>query len=205
MASKDEPRRSEQEATSEEPGEGTEGRRRKGEVSGGIASGILQELGGFFPGLDQIVKGLERSAVFRERLQAIDQEIETRLRSQPLVNMDEGDKASSMAAGYSRRDRARRSIPGKRQASPRAKEAVVPFREPLADVFDEGTYLRVVVELPGVTDQDVTVSLNEAQLEVSAKTATHDYYKRITLPYAPQGQMVKLCRNGILELVLPKE
>jgi HSP20 family protein len=163
----------------------------KGEVPEGTAASILKGLGGIIPGLDGLLKGLEKSEAFRERLGAIDKELETRLRSQPLKRT-EGTIP--------------RSIPRtRRQAAPQVKREVVASKEPPVDVFDEGTHLRLLAELPGVKERDIKVTLNEAQLVISTDTPTHKYYKEITLPYAPKGQVDKLYRNGVLELTLQKE
>ncbi len=78
-------------------------------------------------------------------------------------------------------------------------------REPMVDVFDEETHLRVLAELPGVEERDIKVSLKEAQLIISTDTPSHKYYREIALPYAPKGQMDKSYHNGVLELTLQKE
>ena len=175
----------------------------KSEVPEGTAASILKGLGGIIPGLDGLVKGLEKSEAFRERLGAIDKEIESRLRSQPLKRTEGG--VPSFQSGLSRG-----TIPGsiphtKRQATARVKQEVVASKEPPVDVFDEETHLRVLAELPGVEEKDIKVNLNEAQLVISTDTPTHKYYKEITLPCAPRGQVDKSYRNGVLELILQKE
>jgi len=175
----------------------------KGEVPEGTAASILEGLGGIIPGLDGLLKGLEKSEAFRERLEAIDQEIETRLRSQPLKRTEGG--VPSFQSGFSRRTMPR-SIPHtKRQTTPRVKREVTASKEPPVDVFDEETHLRVLAELPGVGEKDIKVTLKEAQLVISTDTPTHKYYKEITLPCAPKGEVDKLYRNGVLELTLHKE
>ena len=175
----------------------------KGEVPEGTAASILKGLGGIIPGLDGLLKGLEKSEAFRERLGAIDKEIETRLRSEPLKRTEGG--VPSFQFGTSP-GTIPRSIPRtKRQATAQVKREVVASKEPPVDVFDEGTHLRVLAELPGVEEKDIKVTLNEAQFVISTDTPTHKYYKEITLPYAPKGQVDKLYRKGVLELTLQKE
>jgi len=175
----------------------------KGEVPEGTAAGILKGLGGIIPGLDGLVKGLEKSEAFRERLGAIDKELEVRLRSQPLKRTNGG--VSSFQSGLSPGTMPR-SIPRtKRQAAPQVKRKVVASKEPPVDVLDEETHLRVLAELPGVGEKDIKVKLKEAKLVISTDTPTHKYYKEITLPYAPRGQVDKSYRNGVLELTLQKE
>jgi len=178
-------------------------KQEKGEVPEGTAASILKGLGGIIPGLDGLLKGLEKSEAFGERLQAIDSEIEARLRSEPLKRTERG--VPPFQARGSRRTGPRIVPPNKRQATPRAKREAVPSREPTVDVFEEETYLRILAELPGVEERDIKVNLNGAQLILSTDTPTHKYYKETTLPYAPRGQMEKSYRNGILELMLQKE
>jgi len=174
----------------------------KDEVSEGTAASILKRLGGIIPGLNGLVKGLEKSEAFRERLGAIDKEIETRLKSEPLKRTEGG--VPSFQSGLSRGTMPR-SIPrAKRQATARVKQEVVASKEPPVDVFDEETHLRVLAELPGVAEKDIKVNLKEAHLVISTDTPTHKYYKEITLPYPPRGQVDKSYRNGVLELILQK-
>jgi len=175
----------------------------KDEVPEGTAASILKGLGGIIPGLDGLVKGLEKSEAFRERLGAIDKEIEVRLRSEPRKRTGEG--VPSFQSGLSRGIRPRIILSTKRQAAPQVKREVATSKELTVDVFDEETHLRVLAELPGVEERNIKVNLNEAHLFISTDTPTHKYYKEITLPYAPKGQMDKLYRNGVLELTLQKE
>jgi len=175
----------------------------KGEVPEGTTASILKGLGGIIPGLDGLVKGLEKTEAFRERLGAIDKEIEFRLRSQPLKRTEGG--APPFQSGLSR-GTIPRSIPrAKKQTTPQVKREVVASKEPPVDVFDEKTHLRVLAELPGVEEDDIKVALNKAQLVISTDTPTHKYYKEITLPCDPRGQVDRLYRNGVLELTLQKE
>jgi len=203
MGQKDENKREELEGKIRELEDKIKRLEEKGEVPEGTAVGILKGLGGIIPGLGGLVKGLEKSEAFRERLEAIDKEIETRLRSQPLKRTNGG--VSSFQSGLSRGSRPRIIPPTKRQAAPQVKREVVASKEPAVDVFDEETHLRVLAELPGVGEKDIKVTLKEAQLTLSTDTPTHKYYKEITLPYAPKGQMDKLYMRGVLELILQKE
>ena len=175
----------------------------KDEVSEGTAASILKGLGGIIPGLDGLIKGLEKSEAFRGRLGAIDKEIEARLKSEPLKRTEGG--VPSFQSGLSQITRPRIVPPTKRQSTPRVKQEVIVSKEPPVDVFDEETHLRVLAELPGVEEKDIKVKLKEAKLVISTDTPTHKYYKEITLPYAPRGQVDKSYRNGVLELTLQKE
>jgi HSP20 family molecular chaperone IbpA len=170
----------------------------------GTAASVLRELGGVFPGLDRLIQGLEKSEAFRERLRAIDAELEARLRSEPLKRVEEGDRWSSFQTSPSRRTMVKRPPPARRQA-PVAERQEVASKEPPVDVFDEETHLKVVAELPGIEEEDVEIDLHGARLVVSANTPAHKYHKETALPCAPEGKVERLYRNGILELTLWKE
>lgn len=182
-------------ATAEEESEGT---------AEGTAASVLGQLGGMFPGLDGLIRGLEKSEAFQERLRAIDEEIEARLRSEPLKRVEVGGTMSSLRSRPTGRPMGRRAAPGRRQA-PVPEPKVPTVQEPPADVFDEETHLKVVAELPGIEEEDIEIDLNGARLVISANTPAHKYRKEIVLPRAPDGKVERLYRNGILELTLWKE
>lgn len=176
----------------------------RGKVPEGTAASILQGLGEMFPGLDRLLQGLGKSEAFRERLKAIDEEIEARLKGEPLKRVKTGSGPSSIASRPVGRSTSRTPTLG-RQRTPVAEREVSGPQEPPVDVFDEGTYLRVVAELPGIEEEDVKVDLRGTQLLLSAVAAARRYRKEVTLPCPPKGQMGRLYRNGILELTLRKE
>lgn len=182
-------------ATAEEESEGS---------AQGTAASVLGQLGGMFPGLDSLIQGLEKSEPFRERLHAIDAELEARLRSEPLKRVEEGDRWSSFQTRSSGRTVGRRPPPGKRRA-PTAEQEEIVSKEPPVDVFDEETHLKVVAELPGIEEEDIEIDLHGDRLVISANTPAHKYHREIVLPCAPQGKVERLYRNGILELTLWKE
>lgn len=170
----------------------------------GTAASVLGQLGGMFPGLDGLIRGLEKSEAFQERLRAIDEEIEARLRSEPLKRVDVGGTMSSLRSRPTGRPMGRRAAPVRRQA-PVPEPKVATVQEPPADIFDEETHLKVVAELPGIEEEDIEIDLHGAHLLISASTPAHKYRKEIVLPCAPDGKVERLYRNGILELTLWKE
>jgi HSP20 family protein len=182
-------------ATAEDESEGT---------TEGTAAGVLRELGGVFPGLDRLIQGLEKSDAFRERLRAIDTELEARLRTEPLKRVEGGVSWSSLQSSPSGTTSVRKPPPARRRPPPAPREEVV-SKEPPVDVFDEETHLKVVAELPGIEEEDIEIDLHGARLIVSANTPAHKYRKEIALPCAPEGKVERLYRNGILELTLWKE
>ena len=77
--------------------------------------------------------------------------------------------------------------------------------EPMVDVFEEPDHVLVIVELPGVGEQDITLELNDDLLTIVAQGGTKKYRKELLLPAAfRDSQMTRTCRNGVLEVRLTK-
>lgn len=78
--------------------------------------------------------------------------------------------------------------------------------EPMLDVFDEGDYVRLVVELPGVDPERITFQLRGDVLSIEAAGRDRRYSKRVTIPAPPvrMEQATSCYRNGIFELKLPR-
>jgi HSP20 family protein len=78
-------------------------------------------------------------------------------------------------------------------------------REPLVDVVETDSEIRVVVELPGVEKSDIKLHGTEDSLEISVDTPQYKYYKEITLPVKVRVKEAKSSyKNGVLEVVFPK-
>jgi len=78
-------------------------------------------------------------------------------------------------------------------------------REPLVDVVETDSEIRVVVELPGVEKSDIKLHGTEDSLEISVDTPQSKYYKEVTLPTKVKVKEAKSSyKNGVLEVVFPK-
>jgi len=78
--------------------------------------------------------------------------------------------------------------------------------EPLVDVMDEGDYIKVYAELPGVNKEDIKLNASEEELVISVDTAQRKYYKEVKLPTRVKPDTAKASyRNGVLEVKLEKE
>jgi HSP20 family protein len=78
-------------------------------------------------------------------------------------------------------------------------------REPLVDVVDANSEIRVVVELPGVEKTDIKLHGTEDSLEISVDTPQYKYYKEVNLPAKVKVKEAKSSyKNGVLEVILPK-
>lgn len=79
-------------------------------------------------------------------------------------------------------------------------------REPIADIFDEKDHILVVVELPGVSEEDVVADVEGDILKITAETEDRKYSKEILLPSkVKEDKLESTYKNGILELKLIKE
>jgi HSP20 family protein len=77
--------------------------------------------------------------------------------------------------------------------------------EPPVDVFDEAGYVLVVVEMPGIGEEDLRLELRDDILAIAAEKGPKKYRKEVLLPgsFGP-GAMTHTCRNGVLEIKLAR-
>jgi HSP20 family protein len=74
-------------------------------------------------------------------------------------------------------------------------------REPLVDIHEEDDYVLVLVELPGVSKENVNLKVADGRLELSAEHGKTTYRKEIDLPQKCLAeQMSWECSNGILQV-----
>jgi HSP20 family protein len=79
-------------------------------------------------------------------------------------------------------------------------------REPLVDIVETETEVRVVAELPGVEKTDIKLHGTEDSLDISVDTPQNKYYKEVQLPAKVKVQEAKSTyKNGVLEVILPKQ
>lgn len=70
------------------------------------------------------------------------------------------------------------------------------------DIFENGKKIRVIVELPGVNEEDLRLDLSEDILVISASRGNRNYYKDVKLPNAYENIVGRAYNNGILEVIL---
>lgn len=79
-------------------------------------------------------------------------------------------------------------------------------REPMVDVFDEKEAIKVIAELPGVSQEDIKLELKGDILTLKAEHADKKYSKEILLPRAvDEDGLTSSFNNGILEITLKKK
>jgi len=77
-------------------------------------------------------------------------------------------------------------------------------REPLIDVVSSDKDVRVIAEMPGVSKEDIDVTINERSLVISVDKEDRKYYKELELPGAVDPKGAKSAyNNGILEITIP--
>ena len=69
----------------------------------GVAERVLKGLSNVFPGLGGLIKGLEKSETFKEKLKEIDEEIDKRIRETPLKSAS-GTGTQPFKRGYEARE-----------------------------------------------------------------------------------------------------
>ena len=80
------------------------------------------------------------------------------------------------------------------------------IREPMVDVFDEPGHVLIVAEVPGITQEDVQLELQDDILILAAEKGETKYRKEVLLPISVSPDRMSFsCRNGILEIRLAKE
>lgn len=74
-------------------------------------------------------------------------------------------------------------------------------REPVADVFEEKDHVLVVVELPGISLEDIRVEAEGDLLTITAEKGEKKYRKQVQLPGPfDRSKMQLACNNGVLEV-----
>ena len=171
--------------------------KEKEEEAGGVAGSVLQGLGKLIPGLGDVIGGLEKSDAFQQRLGVINKEVERQLREVPLKKVSqEGVGRTIIPPSTAFRGR---EPPSRAEAPPLKKQ-----REVIVDIFDEGDYIKIIAELPGVAEQDIKTEVKGNLLIISAKGISREYYKEITLPCPIKGELDSSYNNGILQLKAEK-
>jgi HSP20 family protein len=83
--------------------------------------------------------------------------------------------------------------------------ASIKEREPLVDVFEDGDFVNVTAELPGVEESKVKLEVGNDVLTIRSDTSARKYYKEVKLPTSVKKDPAESrFRNGILEIKLVK-
>lgn len=165
-----------------------------------IAEGILKGLGKIIPGLGRLIKGLEESPAFKERLKEVDKELEHKLKETPSKRS--GGRPSGIPGGIPPGS-CGRARTGRRKPEVRPSPPPMPQERP-ADIFDEEGQIRVIVEIPGIEEDDIKLNLDKDSLAISVDVPGRKYHREIKLPCESKGELEKTYKNGILEVKITK-
>lgn len=78
-------------------------------------------------------------------------------------------------------------------------------REPMVDMFDEQSYIRLIAEVPGVSEEGLTIELKGDVLSLNAASKERQYAKEILLPCPIKKETLQRSfHDGILEIKIEK-
>ena len=63
----------------------------------------------------------------------------------------------------------------------------------------------IIAELPSVAEREMKISLEKNTLIIRINSPGWTPEHEVTLPYAPQGKLEKVFRNGFLEITIAKD
>jgi HSP20 family protein len=155
-----------------------------------IVEGVVDEI---LPGMGRLVKKMKkRSPELERRIEEADREIKERL--------EKGYSGKpTVTYGYTTRTLVGREK-GAPRVEPKPKAEIV---EPIVDVFDEGEFMKVIAELPGIKEDEIQVKTENKKIVLDAGSKERRYHKTIVLPYTGKS-IKKRYKNGILELKIQK-
>jgi HSP20 family protein len=74
-------------------------------------------------------------------------------------------------------------------------------REPLMDIYEEEDHVLILVELPGVVKENISLEVKDGQVQLSAKRGNTTYGKEFALPDGCLAEKMSWeCSNGILQV-----
>jgi len=77
--------------------------------------------------------------------------------------------------------------------------------ESLLDIFDEGDYLNIIMELKGAQEEDILLGVDGDKLTLSCKTPESNHYEEVSLPSKVDTEnIIKKYHNNVLEIRLQK-
>jgi len=79
-------------------------------------------------------------------------------------------------------------------------------REPILELINEKNKILVIVEIPGVSEQDIKWEMNESILTIRTDIPQHMYYKELSLPGPIELENIESSfNNGVLKIVFKKK
>lgn len=79
-------------------------------------------------------------------------------------------------------------------------------REPVADVNSTDREVKVVMEMPGVKEEDIAINSYDGKLEVLTNAHNRNYHKLVELPQDADTETARFKHNnGVLEVIFKKK
>jgi len=167
-------------------------------TSGKIQGGESKSKG-LFGLINDLAKLAEKSETYQKRIKLGEKGvIDFRVSSRPIRGPYASKPSSSLKISKPKKTSLER-----KPMLPTAGS--IELREPIVDIFEEGDYIRVMAELPGVKENEINLDIEENTLTISTETPARKYYKKVELPNPVKKDAVESSyRNGILEVKLRK-
>lgn len=87
----------------------------------------------------------------------------------------------------------------------KGRETIKEF-EPAFDIYEEEDRILIVMEMPGVSEENIALSQFGKELEIAAESSFRKYKKRIQLSIEPENTEInKSVKNGILKITIMKK
>jgi HSP20 family molecular chaperone IbpA len=83
--------------------------------------------------------------------------------------------------------------------------SLIKEKPPLVDIFEEGDYLMVLAELPGIDEKDINIETDESTITITAENENRKYIKIVRLPMRIKRAPIEFThKNNILQVRLKK-
>jgi HSP20 family protein len=166
-----------------------------GKIQGGKSEGK-----GMVGLIDDLARLAEKSETYQKRIDLGKKGvIDFRVSSRPIKGSYTTKPTSPLKISKPKNKTASTSIPMP------PTTASIEEKEPIVDVFEDGHYINIMAELPGVEEKDVNLKIEDDAVTINVETPKKKYYKEAKLPTSVEKDSVESkYRNGILEVKLKK-
>jgi len=161
-----------------------------------------------FPDIDEMMREMERA--FSDQFKDLERELPKNLvRESKTPDGSVKKEIGPIVYGYSVTigpdgKPVVREFGNVRSGQGKSWKAIQDKREPLVDVVSSGKEVRVIAEMPGVSKEDINVTVNDRSMVISVDREDRGYYKELDLPGVvdPKGAKSSY-NNGVLEVTIP--
>jgi len=160
------------------------------------------------PLIGGLVKGLGKFVDLVEKVEEAGGEIKRKGEIKGLGEKTKGIYGFSIKTGIRGRPKIQtfgNIRPAKAAEGVKPKIKITEEREPIVDVFDEKDHILIVAELPGVSEDSITLDMKGDILTLEAGDEKRKYAKEILLPAKvyPHTKETSF-KNGVLEVRIKK-